>query len=400
MLSISMTNTTLTGGNEMSESPDRTTTEIMPANPVPMPPPAEFMRVMEYLQSLGMKMPGTAQEPIFKFRDLWVMYEKYCTAVDEHGLTRLMSWSQAQGVHAKHILAYYGDLDWQKCDITAGDAYRDWRKTIPSRVTGRMVVACTRNREMTSVQACLNWARKRNIIPRNPMAGQQDEPEESERGFAITREQFETVVRYARPILRPYLILLWETGMRRDEARRLRWSWIEDAGFIVIPKGRMHSKNGKGRRIPLSTLALAALKMQPRIPGCDYVFTNPTGTGPRSKASLSKWWREARDQSGICGPAGQPVWLHTLRHSAATELITVFGVDIQTLKDMFGWTSNEMVDLYVNIGNRERTAVKTNLNERSEGLISLLHMAPATRRGPVAAKRKAALVADPTKLVK
>jgi integrase len=206
------------------------------------------------------------------------------------------------------------------------------------------------------------------------------------------------VIRHARPSMRPFLVLLWETGMRRDEVRRLRWSWINE-GFIVIPKGRQHSKNGEGRTIPLSSAALLALEMQPRLPACDYVFANAEGDGPWSKSHCGKWWRDARDKAGIQGPAGQSVWTHTLRHSAATELCTKYQVDVKTLQDMFGWKDPNIIDLYVNIAARERHAIKPNLDERSSGLIAQLHTYPNHRRGP-ARKEAAALAADKGKAVK
>ncbi|MBI3535056.1 MAG: site-specific integrase, partial [Deltaproteobacteria bacterium] len=105
--------------------------------------------------------------------------------------------------------------------------------------------------------------------------------------------------------------LLVHTGMRRNEARDLKWTDIDyEGGFIHIRK----SKNGKSRSIPIELGAIEALDEMPRRH--EFIFVNKNGLRP-NKYSLREPFQRAAKRVGI----EKRVDLHSLRHSYGSNKI-------------------------------------------------------------------------------
>jgi integrase len=116
------------------------------------------------------------------------------------------------------------------------------------------------------------------------------------------------------PALVRFLLL---TGARRCEASEMRWEEVKDGDWL-LPASRNKTKSDLLR--PLSRAAVAVLKAQPRIEGCDYVFTT-NGVGHiagygRHKADFDKAvLAELKKED----PEAEPLenWvLHDLRRTA------------------------------------------------------------------------------------
>jgi integrase len=313
-----------------------------------------------------------------RLRDLWVKYEAYATTPTDGGRPRIKSWKTHGHIWAKHVLPFWGDLTWDQCTLAKADEYRTHRRSMISERTKKLIKAASSNRELRGVQACLSWSVKRGLIPRNPLTGLQDEREIHDRDFAITQEQFLAIVEKARPFLQHFLVVLYETGCRRDEIRMLEWSEVDlAAGVIRLPWHRTKAK--RDRVITLSTAAMITLERIPAFKDVPYVFVNPvTGKGPITKSTLCDWFVEARTAAKVTGPKGQPVWLHTLRHSWATDMATM-GLNIPTLMQMGGWADKKMMDKYTNITERHTGAARTQMDERSIAITRALH---GERTGP------------------
>jgi integrase len=100
------------------------------------------------------------------------------------------------------------------------------------------------------------------------------------------------------------------TSARRDEGAAIKRDEIGADGVWVLPASRSKTKTEIAR--PLSKAALAILAEQPRIDGCDYVFTS-TGIGPFKSCPHGKLKLDAK--SGVVG------WrLHDLRRTARSLL--------------------------------------------------------------------------------
>jgi integrase len=305
------------------------------------------------------------------FRDLWVKYHAFGTTLTEGGRMRIKSWDRGQRYQARRLLEHFGDLPWDAVTLERADEYRAWRRTHVGRWTKRMPKAATINRELRSAQSCLSQAVKKRIIPRNPLSGMLDERPIHDRDFSISQEEFLKIVKCARPLLRYFLLLDYETGCRRDELRELVWSEVDlDIGLIKLPWHR--TKGARDREIPLTTTARLVLDMIPTDGTSPYVFSTPfLPDGPISRSTLGKWFRDARDLAGVTGPAGQPIWLHTLRHTWATDGATN-GVDIETLMSIGGWSDEKTARRYINIARRHREAGLMRMNERSTSIAKSL----------------------------
>jgi integrase len=127
------------------------------------------------------------------------------------------------------------------------------------------------------------------------------------------------------PALVRFLLL---TGARRCEASEMKWEEVKDGDWL-LPDSRNKTKIPLLR--PLSKEALAVLKAQPRIEGCDFVFTT-NGSGHIAGYGRHK---EDFDEAVLAelrkeDPEAEPLenWvLHDLRRSART-LLSRAGVSV------------------------------------------------------------------------
>jgi integrase len=130
-----------------------------------------------------------------------------------------------------------------------------------------------------------------------------------------------TVSRLAGPFP-AYLRFLLLTGARRTEASRMTWAEVSPEGDWLLPAARNKTKRDLVR--PLSKAALAVLEAQPKIVGCDLIFTN---NGRRAFTAYSTFKRRfdgqvlrtLREENPEAGPLAN--WtLHDLRRTARTLL--------------------------------------------------------------------------------
>lgn len=317
----------------------------------------------ELMKIINDVLAARASGAVVTFRDLWVRYEAYGSMRTDGGRTKIKGW-EIQASHAKRLLAHFGDLPWDKCDLNAADEYRQKRaKDINRRTKLPGVAASTRNREMRSAQACLSFAVRRGVIGRNPLAGMQDEVSVNDRDFAISQDQVILLMKAARPQLRWFLVLLSETGMRKGELLTMEWTEVNmDRGLMTVLAHK--AKSGKARTFSLSVNALAVLEMIPADGVNPFVFADHKDPAKHlNEDTLGDWWVYARDVAGVKGPKGQPVWLHTLRHSFATDYVTAGG-SIETLMGMCGWSGQAMARRYINISERHHEAARAIIDAR------------------------------------
>jgi integrase len=184
-----------------------------------------------------------------------------------------------------------------------------------------------RNRVRSSLSAFFAWAITEGFIELNPVAGTAKAEESGTRERVLTQaelaevwaaledDQFGDIVR-----------LLILTGQRREEIGSLRWSEVDfERGLIVLPPAR--TKNKRLHEVPLSPLARAIIRQQPRRR--DLVFG--IGKGGFSgwsdcKAGLDQRVLAARREADHKAKP-MPDWhLHDLRRTAATVMADKLGV--------------------------------------------------------------------------
>lgn len=151
--------------------------------------------------------------------------------------------------------------------------------------------------------------------------------------------------------------ILFETGIRNEEARNLRRSDISlERAQLVVRK----AKGGKQRIVPLTKPALAAiadLDLTERLNRDDYLwYSRPGGRDKRDHSkvigdcAMNRWWHGDPRTGRLGVPERANVryrHLHMTRHTCATRLAQR-GFDLQDVQKWLGHSSiATTADLYV-----------------------------------------------------
>jgi integrase len=135
--------------------------------------------------------------------------------------------------------------------------------------------------------------------------------------------------------LGPYIALAIETAMRRGELL-LGTTWNEvnfDERYITL----RDTKNGSGRRVPLTRRAVEILRALPRQEGEPRVF-------PITPNALKCAWTRVCKRAGIEG-----LRVHDLRHESLSRHAKRLGGNAFLLKKVSGHKTLQMLDRYVNL---------------------------------------------------
>jgi integrase len=130
-----------------------------------------------------------------------------------------------------------------------------------------------------------------------------------------------------------------ECGARiQSELLGLRWPDVDlDRQQLHITA--VHSKNGKGRVLPLSDGMTATLRTMQATATSDLVFP---GRGGRFYHRFKADYFAALHKAKL---AGLGIGVHTCRHSWASRMIEA-GADLVTLRDLGGWSDLSLVSRY------------------------------------------------------
>lgn len=152
--------------------------------------------------------------------------------------------------------------------------------------------------------------------------------------------------KFNHPFLALFVQLLLLTGARKGEARMAKWRDVDLHNRMWrVPV----SKNGRSRRIMLSSGAIATLdsvrarSIELRLPvgQDDYLFINPkTRT---CYHSFHAAFFKARDAAGL-----SDVRIHDLRHTFASVLINR-GVSLYEVQELLGHSNAQMTQRYAHL---------------------------------------------------
>jgi integrase len=273
-------------------------------------------------------------------------------ALGDIPLTRLVRNS------TETVEGFYGDL--RRC------RYRcDGRTLIDHKITGKHdcgeagcrphacqpLAAATVCRIHAVLSAACRAGLRWGWMPFNPMDAvrQPSKPKPSPRppSPAETAHLVEEATRQD-PEWGLYLWLAVVTGCRRGEMCALRWNHLDlDAGVMTIERnyvwGREKDpKNHQMRRVSIDAATIELLRehktecertfalVGEQLDPSTYVFSAaPDRSRPRNPSSITHRFKRLADSLGV------DAHLHTLRHYAATELLTA-GVDLRTVAGRLG----------------------------------------------------------------
>jgi integrase/recombinase XerD len=178
----------------------------------------------------------------------------------------------------------------------------------------------------------------------------------------LSREEVERLIQSASsPLHRIWLLILYATGLRREELVRLRVGDI-DSGRMVI-----HVRQGKGRKdrdVMLSPRLLQELRDYWRAAKpkpTTYLFpgkgSHPNGDLPITSKSVWDAVHEAATRAGL----DKHVHPHTLRHSFATHLLES-GADLRTIQLLLGHADLTTTSRYLHLSERHLKATASPLD--------------------------------------
>lgn len=271
------------------------------------------------------------------FDEYWLLEGKHLDASEA-------CWSRS-----KHVLKHFGDLDCLEVSAKRVALYREKRKG-DKTLRGKAPRPATRNLEVALLRRMLNWAcepEQRDLkVPYNPIAKVRMEDEDNIRETKIKHEvDLQQLIRGVRPVMKALILMLIDTGMRREECLSLRWSQIdlETGAFKLRPAD---TKDADHRWLYLSPRALTALKALPRLG--EYVFsTHWKGRVKRySGRHLYKLFERAVEKSGLKGENGESITLHTLRHSFVYRARAIYKLPESTIMGMTGHSTRSAFERY------------------------------------------------------
>jgi integrase/recombinase XerD len=178
----------------------------------------------------------------------------------------------------------------------------------------------------------------------------------------LSREEVERLIRGAgSPLHRVWLVILYATGMRREELVRLRVCDI-DSGRMLI-----HIRQGKGRKdrdVMLGPRLLEELRdywrwAQPKP--TSWLFP---GKAPHKKSDIpmqAKSVFDAVQQAAERAGIEKHVHPHTLRHSFATHLLES-GADLPTIQLLLGHADLKTTSRYLHLSERHLKAAASPLD--------------------------------------
>ena len=234
------------------------------------------------------------------------------TAIDgfvEAHCRHLRSGDQTARLLRRHVVNRWGGR--KVASITHSDVVQLLREVQGEDRTKRAYIA---NRVRAALSRFFKWAVSEAMIPsrENPVAGTEPRRGEVQRERVLTDEETGKVWLAANGF--PYgaiVRLLLATGQRRNEVGGMRWSEVDlESRTWRLPKER--TKGNRDHLVPLSDLALEALKTCPRTEGRDCIFAT------RRETAFSGWSKAKHQLDAQCGV--QDWRLHDLRRTVATGM--------------------------------------------------------------------------------
>lgn len=157
--------------------------------------------------------------------------------------------------------------------------------------------------------------------------------------------------------LQPMVLLSLNTGLRRGEVLRLKWSDIDLLIRKLVVRGD-NAKSGNTRYIPLNDEALATLQhWRTDVEAAEWVF--PGHDGERLM-SVKTSWKSVLQTAEILDFR----W-HDLRHHFASRLV-MKGVDLNTVRELLGHSDLSMTLRYAHLSPEHKADAVAKLCESDD----------------------------------
>lgn len=254
---------------------------------------------------------------------------------------------RARGTARDARFAFEHPMDKILGSITAEDLclqdIMNYQRQRSKEVSNRTV-----NKELAYLSGCLRWAAEPEqgyITPRTwkirPLPCQRPIPQ------VLTVTEVVGILEASEPFYRAIFLCLYSLGLRKNEARQMRWSDVDlpNRQVTVIQKG------GKFKRLPLNPLIIEALEQirpagddvdEDGIPLPDFVFLNRSTKKPILQ--IRKALARACKKAGVT----RHVYPHLFRHSFATHLMGG-NINLRTIQGFLGHADVKTTEWYTHV---------------------------------------------------
>jgi integrase len=301
--------------------------------------PIQLAKLLATVPGLAEAIRGVSSETP-KLADIWAKF-------DEWSVTTKRTWRLNGRTHGRYLLKFFGD---RQANITKSDVdeLRAWLRAQNSHF-GRPLAAQTRNLIVRSLHAMYEWAETRGIMPHNPIRHVEMEPCDNRKESWLTEEQFQKLMDRAHPNLIEMATVSFYSAMRFNEIRLLRKEAIDFANHVIHLKAS-DTKARRLRDVPMVRQVEEVIRGAMARSRSGYVFVNAEH-GAHGKATVWGWFDEATTAASLKWVNGDKVTFHTLRHSAACNMI-LHGLSLAELMRIGGWSS-DAVQRYLHLTGKQ-----------------------------------------------
>jgi integrase len=266
------------------------------------------------------------------------------------------TWASSVRNLMKAPMAHFADR--KVTDLRRGDwtHYRDnVRKKQLTRLGGFPAVG-TRNLELVRLKAMLAWAVDQEKIVASPFAGIKPEKARPARETTIGDEALERLLAKSQPMLRAFVLVAIDSGMRKSEVLFLKWDQVEDSGRVRI--SWTVAKTKRSRSVRLSERALDALDDLPRNAFSPYIFVNDKTGQPWSDTHMWQLFRGAAVEAKVPAAEGDGnVHFHDARHTYVTRTIQN-GTPMAVAMRAAGHVTLQQASRYINLDETDLDIMK------------------------------------------
>ncbi len=200
------------------------------------------------------------------------------------------------------------------------------------------------NRYLALLKRMFSLACEWEIIKRNPARAVKKVKENSPRDRVLSTEEIRQFLsaleRLENKSVAAGLRFLLYTGLRKNEAFRLEWKYVDrERGTVYLS----HTKSGKPRLVLLNTLARAVIEERWAARVGDHPFVFPGRRQGQAVNCPKVSFVAACENAAIKG-----VCIHTLRHTFASVCVST-GVPLYDVQKLLGHASSQMTQRYAHL---------------------------------------------------
>jgi integrase len=220
----------------------------------------------------------------------------------------------------------------------------------------RPVTGETARKELTIMKHILRLAVKLQQLTRNPFDDL--EPQEwpahgQERTRHLVGDEWQRLLAATPLAMRPAVVLLVNSGMRRGEMMNLEWSDVNlETGTAWIAKTKGSIRTGKGRWVRLPVEMIELIKMLPPLASSRKLFWQFKAT--QLSTEIGRAIRRAQLHN---------LRLHDLRHTFATT-IRQSGHGLDTIAKLLGHADLRQTKRYAHLAEEQMTQALQSLSGR------------------------------------